>query len=220
MLLLCSAGCVRRDGRNSDCKWPPETAVHAATPRHLSADAEYAEDLAIRYADAHHGLRTRNYLSGELYAAERNRCMAELFGQVAKEHNVSLADVSSELGRNRALIDLAENLPFALLYCFAAAAVCRMIWRRYPPHAHGWIPGVIMSLFLSLVFATGGVMLGEEWCWLAETERIGNGHMSYRVARLPWALHRPELFAAALIVFWVATAEAARQARPRAMNVA
>src|SRR6266516_7968208 len=51
VLLLGAGGCVRRDGRNSDCKWPAETVHHAATARHLSADAEFAEDLAIRYAD-------------------------------------------------------------------------------------------------------------------------------------------------------------------------
>jgi hypothetical protein len=44
-------GCVRRDGRNSDCKWPCEIPVHSADARHLSADAEFGEDLAIRYAD-------------------------------------------------------------------------------------------------------------------------------------------------------------------------
>jgi hypothetical protein len=45
------------------------------------------------------------------------------------------------------------NLPFALLYGFVAVAAARMMWRRYPPAEHGWIPGIIMALFLSLVFA-------------------------------------------------------------------
>jgi len=58
VLLLCATGCVRRDGRNSDCRWPREPANHPADARHLSADAEFAEDLAIRYADTNHGLRT------------------------------------------------------------------------------------------------------------------------------------------------------------------
>lgn len=86
---------------------------------HLSADAEFAEDLAIRYADTHHGLRTPYYVSGEAYAAARDRCMGALFEKIAKKHGVPL-EVSGSLGCNRAHIDLAVNLPFVLLYCFAA----------------------------------------------------------------------------------------------------
>jgi hypothetical protein len=124
--------------------------------------------------------------------------------QVAKKRGVPIGLVAGSLGRNRAHIDIAVNLPFVLLCCFAAAAVARRIWRRYPPAGHGWIPGAIMTLFLSLVFAVGSVMLGEVWSWVAESYRVGNSHMSYRVERLPWARYRTQLFAAALIVFWVA----------------
>src|SRR5882724_10116016 len=124
---LTIVGCVRRDGRNADCKWPAETAAHSADARHLSADAEFAEDLAIRYADTHHGLRTPYYVSGEAYDAARDGCMAALFEQIAKEHGVPAAQVSGSLGRNRAQIDIAVNLPFALLYGLVAAAAARMV---------------------------------------------------------------------------------------------
>lgn len=130
--------------------------------------------------------------------------MGTLFEQIAKEHGVPVESVYSSLGRNRAHIDLAVNLPFALLYCLGAAAVARMIWRRYPPAEESWIPGAIMTLFLSLAFALGGTMLGEIWSWLAESYRIGNSHMSYRADRLLWARHRTALFAGALIAFWLA----------------
>jgi hypothetical protein len=76
---LIAVGCVRRDGCNSDCKWPTEVASHSPDAQHLSADAEFAEDLAIRYADVHHGLRTPGYVSGETYAAARDQCMQRLF---------------------------------------------------------------------------------------------------------------------------------------------
>src|SRR5438552_6085084 len=85
---LTVVGCVRRNGRNADCKWPAEISGHFADARHLSADAEFAEDLAIRYADTHHGLRTPNYVSREAYAAARDRCMGSLFEQITKEHGV------------------------------------------------------------------------------------------------------------------------------------
>ena len=211
LLLLCATGCVRREGRNSDCRWPVETANRPAAARHLSADAEFAEDPAIRYADSHHGLRTPYYVSGEAYDAARDRCMAALFEQIAKEHGVPPAKVFGSLGRDRAQIDIAVNLPFALVYGFVAAAAARMMWRRYPPAEHSWIPGVIMALFLSLVFAAGCTMFGELWSWVVESYRVGNDHMSYRAQRLPWARHRAGLFAGALIVFWVAAAAGARK---------
>jgi hypothetical protein len=214
VLLLHATGCVRRDGRNSDCRWPAETAHHPANARHLSADTEFAEDLAIRYADIHHGLRTPYFVSGEAYDAARDRCMAALFEQIENEHGVPPAQVSGSLGRNRARIDIAINLPFALLYGFVAAAAARMMWRRYPPAEHGWISGVIMALFLSLVFAVACTMFGELWSWVAESYRIGNDHLSYRAQRLPWARHRAGLFGAALIVFWLAAIVGAGKMRP------
>ena len=212
-VLLATSGCVRRDGRNSDCKWPAEIVSRATDARHLSADAEFAEDLAIRYADTHYGLQTPYYVSGEVYAGARDRCMGALFEQIAKEHGVPVAQVSSSLGRNRAPIDLAVILPFMVLYCFAALAVARMIWRRYPPMEQGWIAGAIMVLFLSLVFAAGSTMLGEVWCGIAESLRIGNGHMSYRAQRLWWGRHRTEMFAGALVIFWLAAVRGARHMR-------
>ena len=49
--------------------------------------------------------------------------------------HVPVERVYSSLGQNRGSIDLAENLPFALLYCFVAVAATSMIWRRYPAAA-------------------------------------------------------------------------------------
>ena len=72
-----------------------------------------------------------------------------------------------------------------------------------------------MALFLSLMFAAGSTLLGEIWSWFAENMRVGNGHMSYRGQRLPWARYRTGLFAGALIVFWLAVMERARYVWPK-----
>ena len=112
---LSAGGCVRRNGRNSDCRWPGEPPTRPVSARHLSADAEFAEDLAIRYADAHFGLRSPN--PSEAYDAERDRCMEKLFAEIGKDHGVPMEQVSGSLGQNRAYIDMAEILPS---HCYTA----------------------------------------------------------------------------------------------------
>jgi hypothetical protein len=214
-LVLGTGGCVRRDGRNSDCRWPGETSNNPVTARHLSADAEFAEDLALRYADTHFGPRSPD--PSETYEVERDQCMERLFEEIGKEHGVPVGRVSGSLGHNRAYIDLAEVLPFALLYALAAIVCARMIWRRYPPE-DGYAPGITMALFVSLAFAAGSTMLGEQWNWFVEGHRIGNNHMSYRVWRLFWPKHRFELFAGALLIFWAASINAARRVRLEHFN--
>lgn len=137
--------------------------------------------------------------------------MERLFEDFGKEHGVPVGRVSDSLGRNRAYIDVAELLPFALLYGLSAIVGARMIWRRYAPAEDGWAPGITMALFVFLAFAAGSEQLGELWNWIVEGHRIGNSHMSYRVDRLFWAKHRFELFVAALMIFWVAVFRAARR---------
>ena len=121
--------------------------------------------------------------------------------------------MSGALGRNRAGIDLAVNVPFLQLYTLAAIAVARWLWRKYPPAEHGWIPGSTMALFLCLAMAAGNTMVGEVWSWLAEGCRVGNGHMSYRVHRLWRVRHRAELFTGAVIAFWLGVAKVGRRVR-------
>jgi hypothetical protein len=216
VVVLGAGGCVRRDGRNSDCRWPGEGSDHPVSARHLSADAEFAEELAIRYADVHFGRRTPN--ASENYPAERDQCMARLFAEIGKEHGVPVEQVAAALGQNRGYIDLAEILPFELLYVLAAILSARMIWRRYAPAEDGWAPGIAMALFVSVALAAGGTLHGEMWNWSVETHRIGNNHMSYRADRLFFARHRLELFVAAFMIFWLAAIHAARRVRLEHFN--
>ncbi|SRR5579871_230691 len=207
-LVLAATGCMRRDGRNSDCRWPGETPVHAADDAHLSADAEFAEDLAIRYADRHDGLRTPNFVSGEAYEKARDACRDALFREVATTHGVSAERVAGLLGKNRGSFDVAINLPFVLFCCLAAMIATRMIWKKYPVSENGWMPPLLMMLFVSIVFAVGAALMGEVWSWIIESWRVGNGHMSFRVERLPWHRYRPAFMLGAAVLFWLMAAAA------------
>ena len=211
VIIVMAAGCVRRDGRNSDCKWPGETPLHAPTPRHLSADAEFAEDLAIRYGDVHYGLRSPGYVSFETYRSARTTCMQAMFAAVAGEHGVPVTTVRQSLGRNRAGVDVAEYLPFLIAYCFAAFLAARIIWRRNLPNEVGWISGMVVVLIVALVFAVLATMIGETWGSLAESLRVGTGHLSNRADRILWARHRWVEFVGLLALFLLVSGEAGRR---------
>ena len=212
ILVVCAAGCVRRDGLNSDCKWLGE-ADDAGVRRHLSKDAELAEELAIRYADTHHGLRWGHFESWDVYARARNQCLSSMFEEIGKVHGVTARQVFETLGGNRAEVDLAVNLPFLALYGLVAGLMILRLWARYPP-SDGWLAGVMVVLLCSIAFGVGGVLLGEAWSNGVESARIGNGHLSYRVDRLPWARYRAELFTLLVILFWCIAAVIGWRRRP------
>lgn len=205
--LFCVAilltGCVRRAGRNADCRWPGE-AVPSNPPSsfHLSADAEFAEDLAVRYADTHFGSRSRDFESWAFYDQALARCKADMFEAVASTHRIDAVDVRNALGKNRTPIDVAEGFPYFLFYLIGAWIAIRRIWRLHPP-GEDWSSGLILILLCSLASATAGVIGCEVWIGLIEDVRVGTGHLAYRGARLVWSNHRVFIFGVLLTAFWL-----------------
>src|SRR5262249_24780204 len=110
LLLIGTTGCVRRSGRNADCAWPGGH-VHE-----LHADAEFGEELADRYA-----LKMARRGDFQTFVRTRRQCLDHVFSEVAEEHGTTPMEVPRSLGTDRALTDLALNLPFVLLYALASA---------------------------------------------------------------------------------------------------
>jgi len=192
-VLFALSGCVRREGRNSDCHWPPTPP--GVNQRDLGADLEFAEELAIRYMEAHYGPR-------DLAAAAqaKNRCMGILLEEIGKERGMTAQEAFRSFGRRSAAMDLAINLPFLLVYALAGDFAIRRLLRRYPP-GDGWMTTVIMVILASLAFGTGGLILGQQWSGLAESIRVGTTHLSNRGFRLPISKHRSEAFVFAVALF-------------------
>ena len=227
--LACSAACAGRVPPDSNCEWPHETAIaldltKPAQQRHLSDDAQVAEDRAIRYADFHSGPRSGHFAGFDEYGRTRGQCMATLFQMIANSHGVSQEQVRASLEYRRTSLDLAVILSFAVLYGLAASAMAQRLRRRFP-FDEGWMAGAVTTAIASAVVSLGGVMVGEIWSTTLEEIRIGNGHLSYRVARIPWTQHRLSFFAGGVVLFWLiawlqhrATARQAPNSAMRELN--
>ena len=191
------SGCVRREGRNSDCLWPRSSEPNASVPgqRDLRADLEFAEELAVRYMDAHYGPG-----SPEAAAQAKNRCMGILLGEIGKEHGITARQAFTSFGRRSAAIDLAINLPFVLLYAAAADFTIRRLLGRHPP-GEGWVGSIVMSVLVSVAFSISGVIVGQQWSAVAESIRIGTAHLSNRGLRLPLNKHPGEGFLFGIALF-------------------
>ena len=144
-LLMVLTGCVRREGRNPDCRWPvePGAVVLQAGSRdyasHLRADAELAEELAIEYMDVHYGPR-----SPEAAGQAKNRCLGVLFGEIGKSHGVTPREVFAFLDRRSLGVDVALNAPFFVAYGLAAWFAAGRLLRRYPAR-DGWVRAAVMT---------------------------------------------------------------------------
>jgi hypothetical protein len=134
-----------------------------------------------------------------------NTCRNSLLQQISTSHSVLPKEVVQFFGRRSLAVDLAVILPFLLVYALLGTLLAGWLRRRYPPE-DSMTAAFAMALFCSFVFGVGGLLLGEEWSLTAESLRVGTGHLSYRVNRLPWAQHRIGFFVLCVALFWSAAA--------------
>ncbi len=167
LMLACAVGCVRRSGRNSNCNWPGELDAKKLDLRqwrdrwHLRRDAEFAEDLAIRYGDAHYGLRSGHFESQQAYTQAIHSCGKSMFGDIANAHGVTVKQVSDTLRSSRIGMDFVLNLPFILAYLLASGLAIGYISRRYPFN-DGWIVHLAVLALGSAIFGFGAIFTGDD----------------------------------------------------------
>lgn len=187
--------------------WPEEPNARTLDPsrgadaRHLREDVELTEELAIEYMDAQRRPQSAQRKLGRSPSEVMNTCRNSLLKQMSTSHNVPTREVVQFFGRRSLAIDLAIILPFLLLYGSLATVGAGSLRRRYPPE-DSMTAALAMVLLCSLVFGVGGLLLGEQWSIAAENIRIGTGHLSYRVDRLPWVQYRAGFFVLCVAVFW------------------
>jgi hypothetical protein len=216
MSALLAAGCAGGPLKNAGCEWPPD---HAATPldlsvsrdaRHLADDAQTAEDLAIRHADASHGRASHSRDVSE-YQAVRETCKASLFALVASQHRVSPDAVAAAVGDRREWLDGLVILGFAIVFAVVAKQVSMVMLRGAIADSR---PLAVSMLIVAALAAGGaGLLAGNVWFGLIESLRVGNDHMSYRAERIPIRRHREVVFAACAAVFAAVSTIQYRKAR-------
>ena len=210
-LAVTVAGCGRPGDRpvSSNCEWADEGSRSlnlqtTADRRHLRDDAVTAEDVAIRWADRYAGLRSGHFRGFPEYGRRRDECMEALFRGVATHHRVDVALVRQYRLVRDNVMDSAVILGFGVLYAMAAYGLAGRIRRRFPPDE--WPPFLIATVAVSVFASIIGVMVGDLWSVTMENLRLGSGHLSYRMDRIPWRQHRAQLFACGVVVFWLAAA--------------
>ena len=201
LLLLCAgllAGC--RNGLNTSCEWPGESpsSLDLRDPshaRHLVQDVALAEELAVRFGDSH-------WPPGPARRQGRDElCLTPLFQHVAGLHGVTLGDVHAARARvaDRGL-NLLVNGPVGVAILGLALVAVSFIKRRFSVTDEAVaVAGATAGCAVLIGSAT--IALGRLWEAVVETARVGNGHLSYRGLRLPWAQHSLEYAAVAVGVF-------------------
>ena len=196
LLLFLLCGCVRREGRNSDCQ-RSRTAGTSDSHRDLRADLEFAEDLAIRYMDKHYGPR-----DPAAAAKAKDRCLGTLLGEIGKEHGMTARQAFQSIGRRSIAIDVVVIFPFVLLYLAAARILVRRIARRHPL-TESPAAAVVMILLAALAFGAIGTILAQQWAELSAAIRIGTAHLSGRALRLPLRRNPGPVFATGVALFLI-----------------
>jgi hypothetical protein len=203
-------GCIPRDRVNASCQWTDDTfPLDARTPSHqdhLVEDAQLAEELAIRYADAEFGRRFGVEHHGGLIddGRFRNECLSRLFRAIENDHDVTAEQVRVARGERNGMFDLAVVLLFLPIYSLGATVACRRLFDRFSSSERS--VAVIAAGLASIPAALLGLQILRLWGAVWEVVRVGNGHMSsLRAASYSrWTYQYPGAdFIGGLMLFWL-----------------
>lgn len=204
-------GCIPRDRVNDNCEWTenarfPLDLQNTAHQDHLVEDAQLAEELGIRYADAEHGRRFGVAHHGGLLDNGRVRrdCLSQVFQAIQDAHDVTSDQVALARGVRNPTFDLAVVVLFLPLYALGATLACRWLGRRFSSNER--YAGLIATGLASIAAALIGLQAFRLWGALWEVVRVGNGHMtSIRMASSSGWVHQfaGADFVGGVLLFWL-----------------
>jgi hypothetical protein len=176
-------GCIERSRVNKGCEWTGDTAFaidwnDPAHRKHLVGDAQLAEDLAIRRADAEFNRLYGYEAHGGLIDNGRvvRECMARLVAAIQTNHAVTVQQIAVARGERSRLFDTAVAVSFLPLFVLSAGVACGPLSRRFSTEKR--FVRVVAIALTSVVAGFLGLQAGELWGSVWEAIRVGNGHMS------------------------------------------
>ena len=171
----------------------------------VAADAQLAEELAIRHADAEFGRRFGvEHHGGLLNGRVRHECLSRMFLAIENNHNVTSEQISVARGHRNQTFDLAVGLLFLPLYSLGATIACRWLYRRFSSNER--YVGLVAMGLASIAAAFLGIQCFRLWGGVWEVIRVGNGHMtSIRAASYSrWIQQYGGAdFVGGILVFWL-----------------
>lgn len=195
-LMLSVAGCIDRARVNDSCTWSDRVAgpldlATGAGREHLRADAEIANELMVRYGDAH--VRHRP----DLQRPYREQCMRDMIDSIIARHGVTRAEfVAAERDRVWWADLLVVFLPMAVLAAIATAFITRRICRSFDPEDR--VVAAVTAAMLALLATGLTLAVTNVWAFSVEGWRLNDGHLSNRAFLIPIVTHP-----------WICTAGAA-----------
>jgi len=212
-------GCLDRTRVNQSCVWAGDTTFRIdhnirAHQQHLVQDAQLAEDLAVRYADAAHERRYGSPGHGGLIEHGRvvKACMARLVTTIERTHGVTPQDIQSARPQRNLTYDAGVWLSFVLMYGAASVLAARWLEQRFAdsPQLLWWVVTALAAVAIGFL----GVQLGTMWTMVSEIVRLHNGHFgTFRATRAPWMQHLDAVFVGCAVLFWIIAVVARRAAK-------
>ena len=204
-------GCIDRSRVNKECEWTGDSAFpidwkNPAHRQHLTADAQLAEDLAIRRGDAEFNRLYGYEAHGGLIEHGRvvRECMARLVDAIERNHAVTPEQIAAARGQRSLLFDVTAALSFVPLYLFGAIVACSRLHRRFSTERRSVRVAAIVATSVVATFLA--LQVGQLWLSVWEGVRIRNGHMSgFRAVtytRWPYR-HGIAVYAAGVATFWL-----------------
>jgi hypothetical protein len=204
-------GCLERARENKQCEWTGDTEFlfNSGNPthqKHLIQDAQLAEELATRFADAArlkvNGVEGHGGLTED--GAVVRACSTSLFAAIETSHRVTAEQIQVARAARNGGFDVAVMLLFVPLYGLGAALVHRGLQRRFASERSvvRWAATAVTSVPAAFL----GVQVAGLWSMLWEIIRVGNDHIGgHRLAPFvrPTELHPVGLFVIAILLFWL-----------------
>lgn len=203
---LLAGACLDPTRLNPHCAWIGDTSTAAIDVRdgaqrtHLANDVRIAAENAVRFGDSAKvrkvGLEASSRIGFE--------CRDSLYAAIMRQHHVTRNDIHVAARTRNFWIDAAlVYFPVGLLYFAVASRMTRSVLRRTPPADERWTVWVNL-IWVALAGSAIATAVAHFHAWNVEWVRLRNGHLSFRAAYLPTALHPWRAFAGALAIFAVA----------------